>query len=138
MRLKMGGNGKSAADATRRDLSASENPWNGMRERFGSTSGLMLGITNSKCTTREKVGIQPPSSASSATTTGAYPMNRDLAQQAGEVEGSGNALLHDRKLAGLGNATRAKRCLRERGIHDLAIRQQFLSASLVSCSRSTT
>ena len=33
---------------------------------------------------------------------------------------------------------RKKRCLRARGIHDLATRQQFLSASLLSCRRSTT
>ena len=54
------------------------------------------------------------------------------------MEGSGNAVFHDRKLATSGSAMRTKRCLRARGIHDLATRQQLLSASLLSCRRSTT
>ena len=60
-----------------RDLMMDENPWNRAKEIFDLVTDNLL-LVASKCTTREKLVIQPPSSASAAMMTWKHPMARVL------------------------------------------------------------
>ena len=61
--------GEMSAKFMGRDLSAGEKPWNGVRESSSSSMLHPQYIPTLKCTTCEKVGIQPPSSASASVIT---------------------------------------------------------------------